>query len=140
MISIIERPRAVNDYQQEALIPGVEIINSRQGWLKVSKSLKVPYTKENIGRCMCPECPVLAGSECAGKKLKSLRDEISHLEKGDVQEPENIWRVHYSNGITTCRDLDTAQPCICNVCAVWQEYRLAIGNPAGYFCKNGRAR
>ncbi len=106
----------------------------------MSKSLKVPYTEENVGRCMCSECPVLAGSECAGKKFISLRDEMSLLKRGDVPGHENVWRVHCSNGITTCSDLDLSQPCICNSCAVWQEYGLASRNPAGYFCKNGRAR
>ncbi len=37
------------------------IINGKQGRLKMSNGLKVPYREENIGRCMCPECPVLAG-------------------------------------------------------------------------------
>ncbi len=106
----------------------------------MNESLKIPYTDENIGRCMCPECPVLAGSECVGDKLKSSREEMSRLEKGDVPGPENVRRVHCSNGITTCRDIDPSQPCICNSCAVWQEYGLASRNPAGYFCKNGRAR
>lgn len=89
---------------------------------------------------MCPECPVLAGSECVGTKLKSPRDEMSYLGKGDVPGPENVRRVHCSNGITTCSDIDPSQPCICGSCAVWQEYGLASGNSAGYFCKNGRAR
>ncbi|WP_096207168.1 DUF2769 domain-containing protein [Candidatus Methanoperedens nitratireducens] len=81
-----------------------------------------------------------AGSGCVGTKLKSSRDEMSHLGKGDVQGHENVRRVHCANGNTTCRDLDTLQPCICDSCAVWQEYGLASRNPAGYFCKNGRAR
>lgn len=109
----------------------------------MSESLKVPYTEKNIERCMCPECPVLANSECAGSKLKSFREEIIHMEKGDIgdiSEPENVRRVHCSNGITTCKDIDPSQPCICSSCAVWQEYGLATNNPAGYFCKNGRAR
>ncbi len=59
-------------------------MNGKQEWVKVNKSLKVQYTEENIGKCMCPECPVLAGSECVSTKLKSPRDEMNSLEKGNI--------------------------------------------------------
>jgi len=31
---------------------------------------KVPYTMENIKKCMCPKCPVQANSKCAMDKLE----------------------------------------------------------------------
>ncbi|SNQ62631.1 hypothetical protein MNV_80032 [Candidatus Methanoperedens nitroreducens] len=59
-IGIIGCLISVNDYQQEAFNPRSYDYKWETGWLKMSNGLKIPYTEENIGRCMCPECPVLA--------------------------------------------------------------------------------
>ncbi len=104
-----------------------------------SSNPKVPYIAENIEKCMCSECPVQAGSKCVSEKLKSSKEEMKHLGKGKVPKPENVPGIYCSTGVATCKDLDPTKSCICGTCAVWAEYNLAEGKPAGYFCQNGRA-
>ena len=36
----------------------------------------VPFTKENIDNCICPSCPVQAGSRCADDGLKKLKETL----------------------------------------------------------------
>ncbi|MDQ1251869.1 MAG: hypothetical protein QG646_980, partial [Euryarchaeota archaeon] len=39
----------------------------------------VPYSISNIERCMCPQCPVQAGSSCAQEKIGNLKNEMNNL-------------------------------------------------------------
>ena len=49
--------------------------------MKMSEESKVPFTPENIKRCMCPKCPVQADSKCAMDKLDNLVKELEASER-----------------------------------------------------------
>lgn len=99
---------------------------------------KVPFTPENITRCMCPGCPVQAHSKCAQQKLGKLDEVMKSAGKG--LKSEDVPAVYCSTDVATCKDLDFRQMCICGSCAVWKEYALVSGKPVYYFCKNGKAQ
>ncbi len=99
---------------------------------------KVPFTAENITKCMCPRCPVQTGSRCVNEKLGKL-DEVLESACG-APEPQDVPGVYCSTGAATCKDLNPSQMCICGSCAVWHQYNLVSGRPVYYFCKDGRAR
>lgn len=104
-----------------------------------SENSKVPYTIENIKKCMCPKCPVQADSKCAKDKLNSLTKELGSERKGEVPEPQNVPGIYCSTGKATCQDLNPEEQCICYTCAVWKEYNLGDGTPSMYFCQRGKA-
>jgi hypothetical protein len=101
--------------------------------------LRVPYTKLNIERCRCPQCPVQADSLCAQGKTENLKNETNSLPGNEALEPQIFPGAYCSAGDATCRDLDPNQQCICKTCAVWAEYVLETAIPMMYFCNNGRA-
>ena len=99
---------------------------------------KVPFSTENISRCRCPGCPVQAQSQCVSEKLGKLGEAMAAA-GGKAPKAAEVPGVYCSTGVAACRDLDPSQMCICGTCSVWQQYKLASGKPAGYFCKNGMA-
>jgi hypothetical protein len=99
----------------------------------------VPYSRENINRCRCPQCPVQADSKCVKDKLESSKKELEKLPEGEVPNPEDVPGIYCSTGKATCRDLNPGKQCICDTCDVWKEYVLEKGTPSQYFCQNGRA-
>jgi len=100
---------------------------------------EVPYERENINRCRCPQCPVQADSKCVKDKLESSKKEMEELPEGEVPNPEDVPGIYCSTGEATCQDLNSERQCICNTCDVWKEFFLEEGTPSQYFCKNGRA-
>ncbi|MDQ1253305.1 MAG: hypothetical protein QG646_2460 [Euryarchaeota archaeon] len=107
--------------------------------MNTSGNSKVPYTIENIKKCMCPKCPVQADSKCAMDKLDNLVRGLENAQEGEVPEPQDVPGIYCSAGKATCQDLDPNQQCICYTCAVWKEYNLGEGTPSMYFCQNGKA-
>jgi hypothetical protein len=99
----------------------------------------VPYTASNIGKCMCPQCPVQADSVCAREKIGSLENEMKSSGGSETPEPQKVPGVYCSAGEAACKDLDPNKECICKTCAVWVEYCLEKGTPMLYFCSNGRS-
>ncbi len=97
---------------------------------------KIEFTRENISKCVCPQCPVQAESECAQTKMKLLQESM----RGMSPEPSDVPGVYCATGIATCGDLDPDKPCNCPNCDVFKENNLAQGEPGGYFCKNGMAK
>jgi hypothetical protein len=100
--------------------------------------VRVPYIVSNIERCMCPQCPVQAGSVCVQEKVGNF-NEVNSLPGNEALEPQKVPGVYCSAGDATCRDLDPNEQCICKICAVWAEYNLENATPMMYFCNNGRA-
>lgn len=86
---------------------------------------KIPFTQENISKCICPGCPVQLKSECSRKKMVLK----------NPTRPEDIPKLYCSSGIAACKDLDAKQMCICGSCPVFEEFKLANG----YFCVSGKA-
>lgn len=107
--------------------------------MNMSGNSKVPYTVENIKKCMCPKCPVQADSKCAKDKLNSLTKEIESAREGEVPEPQDVPGVYCSTGKAACQDLNPEEQCICYTCAVWKEHNLGDGTPSMYFCQKGKA-
>lgn len=99
-------------------------------------SAKVSFTASNVGKCMCPKCPVQAKSQCVGGKLTSIKDALART----PLIREDIPGVYCSTGTATCKDLDPTQSCICGGCAVFSQFNLATGLPVGYFCRDGFAK
>lgn len=107
--------------------------------MSTSGNSRVPYTVENIKKCMCPKCPVQADSKCVKDKLNSLTKELESAREGGVPEPQNVPGVYCSTGKATCQDLNPEEQCICYSCAVWKEYDLQNVKPVMYFCQRGKA-
>ncbi len=101
-----------------------------------SISAKVPFSTANVGKCMCPKCPVQAKSQCVSGKLATIKDALAKkpLNRADIPG------VYCSTGTATCKDLDPKQSCMCGGCAVFGQYNLGAGLPAGYFCRDGFAK
>ena len=99
-------------------------------------SPKISFTASNVGKCMCPKCPVQAKSACASGKLTTIK---ASLAKTPLNR-EDIPGLYCSTGTATCRDLDPKQSCLCGGCAVFSQYKLDAGLPAGYFCRDGSAK
>lgn len=99
-------------------------------------SSKVSFTASNVGKCMCPKCPVQAKSQCVSDKLTSIKDALAKT----PLIREDIPGVYCSTGAATCKDLDPKQSCICGGCAIFSQFSLAEGLPVGYFCRDGFAK
>ncbi|MDY9924867.1 DUF2769 domain-containing protein [Methanosarcina sp.] len=100
----------------------------------------VPYSRENINRCRCPQCPVQADSKCVKDKLENSKKAMEEMPEGEVPNSEDVPGIYCSTGKAACQDLNPDQQCICNTCDVWNEYVLEEATPSQYFCQNGRAK
>ena len=99
-------------------------------------STKVSLVVSNVGQCKCPKCPVQAKSSCVSGKLASLKDALAKNPLLGADIPG----VYCATGTATCPDLDPKQACICGSCAIFSQYNLSTGVPAGYFCRDGFAQ
>ena len=89
----------------------------------------VDFTEENVGRCLCMDCPVQSASACAQEKM-SKRQPVSVADP-----PEDTPKVYCVQGKAVCDDLDFSQSCSCPGCAVWAQYGLSNYK----YCENGNA-
>ncbi len=99
----------------------------------------VPYTRANLNKCKCPQCPVQADSNCVKDKLESLKKAMENMPEGEVPNPEDVPGIYCSTGKAGCEDLNPDRKCICYTCDVWNGYNLGTGKPSMYFCQKGRA-
>ncbi|MEN6623983.1 MAG: DUF2769 domain-containing protein [Smithella sp.] len=99
-------------------------------------SPKVPFTASNFSKCLCPKCPVQAKSECVRGKLTTINTSLAKTSLSN----EDIPGIYCSTGNATCQDIDPKQSCLCGACAVFSQYKLDKGLPAGYFCVDGFAK
>ena len=99
-------------------------------------STKVPFSATNVGKCMCPKCPVQSKSQCVSGKLVTINQALS---KSPLTR-EDIPGQYCSTGGATCTDLDSKQSCICPTCSVFSQYGLVSNEPTGYYCRDGFAR
>ncbi len=107
--------------------------------MNTSENSKVPFTVDNIKKCMCPKCPVQTDSKCSMDKLDNFVRGLENAQEEDVPEPQNVPGVYCSTGKATCQDLNPKKQCICSTCKVWKEYHLQKINPVLYFCIKGKA-
>ncbi len=97
---------------------------------------KVAFNSVNVGKCLCPKCPVQTKSQCVSGKLGTISQALS---KNPLVR-EDIPGVYCSTGKATCQDLNPKQPCICGDCSVFKEHSLAAGKPVGYYCRDGYSK
>jgi hypothetical protein len=102
----------------------------------MDQSTKVTFNSGNVGKCLCPKCPVQAKSQCVSGKLGTITQAL--LKSPIVRE--DIPGVYCSTGTATCKDLDPSQSCICGNCGIFKEANLAQGTPVGYYCRDGYAK
>lgn len=98
-------------------------------------SSKVPFTAANVGKCMCPNCPVQSKSKCVSGKLTTIKDALG---KNPLVH-DDIPGEYCAAGTATCKDLNPGQACICGTCAVFTDYKLSSGKPVGKYCREGMA-
>ena len=96
--------------------------------------VKVPFILENIDKCVCAECSVQINSKCSIEKREKVEAEKV------VPKPKDIPKLYCSSGVTTCKDLDDNQTCICSSCPVWNKFTLAKSKRTGYYCLDGEAK
>lgn len=101
-------------------------------------SPNIEFNQENVQKCLCPTCPVQGESDCAKEKLMKLQ-EMMQSEDEMTPTPEDVPGVYCSTGKATCTDLDPSKECQCPNCPMWEEYDLENGEPAGVFCRDGKA-
>lgn len=99
---------------------------------------KVLFNAENIAECICPRCPVQIKSACS-KGKKEANEKAAKARAAKTPKPKGVPQLYCSGGKAACGDLDFKQICICGSCPVWTRHGLAKGNPAFYFCRDGKA-
>lgn len=97
---------------------------------------KVPFTMENIKKCVCTKCPVQANSKCAKDKMAMMSGSPMNM----MPPPAAVPGMYCSTGKAACTDLDFSKMCMCGACPLWAEYSLSAGMPMGYFCRDGQAK
>ncbi|MBI4295515.1 MAG: DUF2769 domain-containing protein [Chloroflexi bacterium] len=97
---------------------------------------KVPFNKKTVSKCMCPDCPVQTESSCVSSKMSKIKDALAR----DPLKQEDIPGVYCATGLAACKDIDLSKDCICGSCAVFSDYNLGIGQPQGYYCRDGAAK
>jgi hypothetical protein len=101
---------------------------------------RVPFTVENIKKCICTDCPVQNTSRCVKEKMEKTKEMMGSMESGLMPKPEDIPGLYCATGVATCKDIDTSQMCICGDCPLWEKYDLASGELLGYYCRDGKAK
>jgi hypothetical protein len=97
---------------------------------------KVPLILDTVSKCLCPGCPVQEESTC----VASLKSGLQETLKKKPLRHEDMPAVYCGAGKATCSDLDPSKECICGGCAVFSKYKLANGEPDGYFCQEGASQ
>ena len=97
----------------------------------------LPFTMENIQKCLCTSCPVQENSNCIQEKNMILDDKIS---QGDLMlDADETPALYCLTGETDCSDIDTAKNCICTECSIYQEYQLNKCQTSEKYCLKGEA-
>jgi len=102
------------------------------------KPLNIPFTKENIPKCLCSTCPVQGDSECVKEKMMKIQ-EIMQSEEEMMPQPRDLPGMYCANGKAICIDIDTTKNCICSDCTIYKEYNLENADPTFHYCKDGKA-
>lgn len=99
----------------------------------------VPFTEDNVMKCVCGRCPVQTNSNCSKEKMETIKKLMASGKKGPLPKPADVSGLYCSGGKAACKDLDLKQMCICGSCPLWYEYKLPTGKPAGYYCRDGKS-
>ncbi|MBP1946730.1 DUF2769 domain-containing protein [Methanobacterium petrolearium] len=101
--------------------------------------MEVEFCLENLEKCLCDCCPVQNKSRGVLDKMKII-EEISQddLDSRMMIEKERIPAIYCAGSNSTVKDLNSFHECQCEKCMVWKENNLFSGEPAGYFCRDGK--
>jgi len=101
---------------------------------------KVPFTMDNIEKCICGKCPVQKEGECSKKKMEMMMKMKSNPDMANMMpKSEDVQGLYCSSGVAACEDIDMSKMCICGNCPLWEECDLSNGKPMGYYCRDGEA-
>jgi hypothetical protein len=100
------------------------------------KSPRVPFTVENIKKCVCGKCPVQANSKCSKTKMADIGEALGHT----PLQADAIPGAYCASGKAACADLDFSKMCMCMACPLWEQYSLGTTTPMGYYCRDGKAK
>ena len=89
----------------------------------------VAYTRDNIEKCWCGQCPVQIGSQCAKELYAASKD------SDELPPPERLGGMYCSAGKAICTDLELTNLCNCPACLVWAENDLS----SNHYCMFGSA-
>ncbi|MBI2847556.1 MAG: DUF2769 domain-containing protein [Chloroflexi bacterium] len=103
--------------------------------MKQTVGTGVPFTLQNVKKCLCSQCQVQSKSQCVSTKMSRMEMAL----KNRPLKREEIPGMYCSTGTATCSDLDPDQGCSCFGCAVYSKYNLADGPVTCYYCQNGSA-
>lgn len=103
--------------------------------------MEVEFNLENLDKCLCDCCPVQNQSRCVLDKMKIMQ-EISQedLDSRIMIEKERVPAIYCAGNNVSLKSLDSLQECQCDKCMVWKENNLFSGEPAGYFCRDGKSK
>ena len=90
---------------------------------------EVAYTRENVEKCWCGQCPVQIGSQCAKDLYEASKD------LPELPPPERLGGMYCSTGKTVCTDVRFVNLCNCAACLVWSENALS----SNHYCLLGSA-
>ncbi|MCR4400696.1 MAG: DUF2769 domain-containing protein [Syntrophomonadaceae bacterium] len=97
----------------------------------------IPFSLENMRKCLCGKCPVQARSSCAAQLAAAL-EQAGPLAAPPA--PEAVPGLYCASGAASCPDLDLQEMCACGDCPLFDEYRLHQARPLGYYCRDGKAQ
>lgn len=92
----------------------------------------VEYSKENVTKCWCGQCPVQKQSTCA-KDLYQQAEPM--MNEGQMPPEEKMPGLYCGTGKAKCSDLKPVERCLCPECLVWGEHQLL----ANHYCVQGSA-
>ncbi|MDD4358605.1 MAG: DUF2769 domain-containing protein [Candidatus Pacebacteria bacterium] len=95
----------------------------------------IDFTKENMERCRCSQCPVQGTSKCVKEKLNNIKN----LREDEMPTSEDFPGMYCANGYAYCEDLDPEKECQCATCGNWKMYNLGNADPSQKYCQNGEA-
>lgn len=96
--------------------------------------MEIEFNAENIGKCLCIQCPVQKKSQCVHDKLILIQEGAL---SSSLIEPKEFPALHCASGVEHCSDLDRAEECQCKNCSIYAENDLETGTPTLYFCTDG---
>ncbi|MBU4535727.1 MAG: DUF2769 domain-containing protein [Euryarchaeota archaeon] len=93
---------------------------------------------ENLQKCLYTTCPIQEDSACVKEKGMKMQDMMPKMmESKMMPDPEMVPGMYCATGKSSCGDIDTNKRCICNECALWEEYDLPNQKPKGFYCRDG---
>ncbi|HEX7467745.1 MAG TPA: DUF2769 domain-containing protein, partial [Methanobacterium sp.] len=68
--------------------------------------MQIDFSVKNIKRCLCPQCPVQAESECAEGKRRIMLEIAWSSESGMYFERDRVPGMYCTMGKALCHDID----------------------------------